>query len=130
MAYYKNYINLNYITILSMLLLCWAIENEIVFRFVVVLGSGIFAIWLSTTKLIRLLRLKHDISYGVYIWGWPVEMLFGYFFPSVGYHEFIIGSILLTMLVAYVQCICIEEPCINFGKRINSYILQNIAQKL
>ncbi len=65
------------------------------------------------------IRLPIDISYGVYLYGWPVQQLYNQYFPntphSIALVTSLAGAILLGMLSAYL----VERPAINYGRSLS-----------
>lgn len=120
-AYYKDKINLNWQVAIGLFLLTNIVAGLIIKSWLYVVAFNTTMIWLSGTKLLTSFRIKHDISYGVYLWGWPIEQLVGYFMPWLHYWYFILVSIALTFVVAYISCRLIEEPSMNICKKIHKY---------
>lgn len=120
-AYYKDTINLNWQVAIGLFLLTNIVEGPIIKSWLYVVAFNTTMIWVSGTKLLTYFKIKHDISYGVYLWGWPIEQLVGYFMPWLHYWYFIVVSIALTFVVAYISCRLIEEPSMNICKKINKY---------
>ena len=63
------------------------------------------------------LKVKNDISYGVYLWGFPLQQILS------GYHGLgpvigILAPILLTYSVALLSWKYIEKPAMRLGKTL------------
>jgi peptidoglycan/LPS O-acetylase OafA/YrhL len=62
-----------------------------------------------------------DISYGVYLWGWPVQQVMAQYFPDHGIRFNQISSIIISASLGYISWRLIESRFIkigsNFGKR-------------
>jgi peptidoglycan/LPS O-acetylase OafA/YrhL len=72
----------------------------------------------STSRLALKIRLPHDVSYGVYLWGWPIQQLFAHFFPGAPHIVAIVACISAAILTGYVSCIWIEEPALRIGRSL------------
>lgn len=81
-------------------------------------GFVFFAIlYLSTRPWMLALRLPADISYGVYLWGWPVQQLLAHGWPELGAQPH-------RALAMAGACVCgtlswygVEKPAMAAGRR-------------
>lgn len=64
------------------------------------------------------LKLQRDISYGVYLWGWPVQQMYAAMFPNTNHLMAFVACGLLAVILAYFSSRFIEESAINFGRRL------------
>lgn len=71
----------------------------------------------SSFETVKKIRVRQDISYGVYLWGFPVQQVISQSF-HFGFIVNVTLSILLTMAIALVSWVAIEKPAINFAKLI------------
>lgn len=74
------------------------------------------------------IKLRNDISYGVYLWGFPIQQLLHSYFsagPVIG----ILSPILLSCMVAYVSWVLIEKPAIGLSKKISKSYLSSLPVK-
>ncbi|MEI4968279.1 acyltransferase [Aeromonas caviae] len=78
-------------------------------------------LYLSTFRITRAINIKHDISYGAYLWGFPIQQLLCYFYrlDTVG---LIFYSVLSSILAGYISYFLIERPSMNFGKKVRSLL--------
>ncbi|HFF8968195.1 acyltransferase family protein [Serratia marcescens] len=71
----------------------------------------------SSTRLVVGLHLKHDISYGVYLWGFPIQQIVSQnlnLYPALN----IALSTLLAIIMAFVSWFLVEKPAMRFAKKI------------
>jgi peptidoglycan/LPS O-acetylase OafA/YrhL len=52
-----------------------------------------------------------DVSYGMYLFGWPVQKLLLWYGPPMGPEGLFVVSLLLGALVGYVSFRAVEKPC-------------------
>lgn len=57
---------------------------------------------------------KLDISYGVYLWAFPVQQCLLNYFPEINFYLFVICTIMATVTLAYCNWIFIEYPALRF----------------
>lgn len=68
---------------------------------------------------IRLPDLKLDISYGLYLYGWPVQKVMLWVFPNLNQWALSACSVVIACAAAYVSFKFVEEPCLALKKRSN-----------
>lgn len=86
-------------------------------------------IWLTCSATLLLayprgssLQLPHDVSYGVYIWSWPMQQLtvffalnwFGIALSPIGLFALCIGPLLLVSLASWLW---VEKPAMRWAQR-------------
>lgn len=75
----------------------------------------------SDRRVFNIPTLNIDISYGVYIYGFLIQQLVAFCFPSMGYLFNIIMTLAICYPVAYLSCKYVEEPAIRFGRQLVDY---------
>lgn len=63
-------------------------------------------------------RFAADISYGVYIWGWPVQQMLAHAFPEMGVNTHRVVAIALACALGALSWYLLEKPCIAIGQRM------------
>jgi len=78
------------------------------------LGSAplILLIICGLASKIKSLGTNLDISYGIYIWSWPISQTIILLLPSVSHVNFILSSMLLTAFVSLMSWKFLEKPMI------------------
>ena len=122
LSYYKERICLNIFFPVSLIMIAKSIQYEGISNLCMMLGVALLFVWLAGCGIVRKYSLPHDISYGVYLWGWLVEQLVGYFMPWLHYWGFIAVSLLCTFFIAYISCVFVEEPSQKLCKKICGYM--------
>ncbi len=77
-------------------------------------------IWLGAATFIPLPRFYEgtDISYGVYLYGWPVTQLIRHFVgPDLNGYQMAAIALPATMLVALASWLLVEKPALRFKTR-------------
>lgn len=81
-------------------------------------------LFISSRKIMVRFKPAIDISYGLYLWGWPVQQVMAQYFPEHGIRFNQIASAMIAALLGYVSWYLIESRFIkigaNFGRRISS----------
>lgn len=81
-----------------------------------------FFAYLSTTKIIKSIKIKHDISYGIYLWGFLIQQIVFALLPDINLYLNQSLCIVLSVIAGLLSFIAIERPSMNFGKKISSRI--------
>ncbi|HAI1316277.1 acyltransferase [Escherichia fergusonii] len=79
-------------------------------------------LWFSSIKIIRNINIKHDISYGVYLWGFLVQQLVARYAEGYGVFVNQLISIVISVILGYLSFVFIERPCISFGSKVKSQV--------
>lgn len=79
-------------------------------------------LYLCSLPAVLALRLPADVSYGVYLWGWPVQQLLALYFPEFGsgFHRTV--PMLLAIVLGAVSWYAIEKPAMRLGRHIHEVV--------
>lgn len=82
------------------------------------LTAGTYAVLyiaLSRNGEIKIFGRPVDISYGVYLYGWPVQqVILFYFGPQVSPVQLFLAAIPITYLIALLSWLLVERPSLHF----------------
>lgn len=68
-------------------------------------------------------KLKYDISYGMYIYSFPIQQLVSsYFKNTISFLYFTIICVAITAVFAFLSCLFIEKPASKLRKIIDVYL--------
>lgn len=76
-------------------------------------------LWIATTDRIRMPSLKKfgDISYGVYLYGWPMQMMIrGWWGPSIQWWQLFLLALLAAGLCGYLSWHLLERPMLSLKR--------------
>jgi peptidoglycan/LPS O-acetylase OafA/YrhL len=79
-------------------------------------GSLVMAAWPPFMRL----KPPSDISYGVYLYGWPSEQIVFHLAPGLGLFGHMAWSIVLAFGCGLASWKIVEKPAIKFGRDIGS----------
>lgn len=123
LAIYQDKIDLDYRLIFALLLLCaftWRYTHVICYVFPITLSMVLLLI--TSQSPIVGFKPRIDISYGVYIWHWPIiQIITSSLGISNPYLMFIL-AILLTSIISALSYIYIEKPSMKYGKKVSRII--------
>jgi peptidoglycan/LPS O-acetylase OafA/YrhL len=90
----------------------WAIIGSLTFTLAMIL--------IGNSNLLSLNFIRTDISYGIYLYHWPVQQTLIHFLPlKSDLLLFIALSILISGALAYLSARLIEEPSMQWGKKFS-----------
>jgi peptidoglycan/LPS O-acetylase OafA/YrhL len=82
------------------------------------LALFISIIQLSSQNLLVRLKPTADISYGIYLWGWPVQQILVLFFVEYGIRFNQISAILISVMMGFISWYLIEKGSIDYGSHL------------
>lgn len=99
-------------------LLYFVIPNKPLSEMMFYFGVCTLSIYLASVRQIISMKLKKDISYGVYLWGFVVQQVVYNIAPKINIYTNIVLSILITCFIALISFVFIERPAINFSRSL------------
>ena len=78
---------------------------------------GILVLALAPALTRRSVEPPADLSYGVYLYGWPVQQALHALFPALGAVALLWPSLALTVIVAALSWYLIEKPALGVKRR-------------
>lgn len=77
----------------------------------------IAVLYIAASGWFRRLRLSMDLSYGTYLWGFPMQQLVASMLPETGFWFKLVLSIALTLICAYASWHLVEKPALDWVRR-------------
>lgn len=79
---------------------------------------GFVLLWLGARLRVSFGR-TNDLSYGIYIWGWPIQQVLASFdVTSLGFLSYATLAVLLTVPIAWLSWVYVEKPALSLRKKI------------
>ena len=119
MALYKDKVRINKTLIVTLLVVCvlaWRCQNVISYLFP--LTVSLTLLYATSAAPLLKLRLKHDISYGLYLWHWPVYQVLFTFLGGINPYLFFAICLVVIVVISYLSARLVEEPCLKLGRRL------------
>lgn len=118
MAVYKEKISITASTAIGFFLLCilfkdWVHKTYLIYSFIFIL-----VIYIASIPIVVNLPRLPDLSYGTYLWGWPVQQMIASKFPEINFLPFFIFSLFISLIMAYISWQFVENKSIKFGKNV------------
>lgn len=71
---------------------------------------------ISAYQPVRWIKLPGDYSYGVYIYGWPIQQTVAHFFPNLTSYPSNLITIPVALLAGYLSWTFVEKPALSFAR--------------
>ncbi|MET1154368.1 acyltransferase family protein [Arthrobacter sp.] len=75
-------------------------------------------LWLGNVLPLQRVGSTHDISYGIYIYGAPLQQMLYIAFPQAPLVVYIVLSLALVFVIAFLSSRFVEEPALRFKSRV------------
>lgn len=82
------------------------------------LPVAFFMLWLGNVLPLQRVGSSHDISYGIYIYGAPLQQMLFIALPHIPLIVFIVLSLTLVLAPAFLSSRFVEEPALRFKSSI------------
>ena len=70
-------------------------------------------------KFLNSIGAKTDVSYGVYLYAWPIQIYIIKYHPQVNLYFLMIITIVLSMIFGYISWVCLEKPFMQLKKNLD-----------
>jgi peptidoglycan/LPS O-acetylase OafA/YrhL len=104
--------------LLAALLLCGALFSKIasVPAYAILGGYILFYVAFSSIDLLKYLHYSLDISYGVYLYGWPIQKIIIWQLPSLHPMAVFVLSVLCSYAAGYASWKLVEKPFLRLKR--------------
>ncbi|WP_458399738.1 acyltransferase family protein [Mailhella sp.] len=119
---YKHLLNLQLAVFLMFLLSCCHFTSTLTgFAFLLIFPYFILSFGYSENPFFARCFKKHDLSYGMYLWGFPVQQALVYCFGSaLSYISYLLITVAIVMALSFISFRLVEKPAIELSKKIIS----------
>ena len=118
LAYLKNEITIDARFVLGCLMLAWVFRIHAFGFLVFYVFAFACMVWVSGQTWFLRFKPKVDLSYGVYLWGFPVQQALVYWWPHAGVRFNQIAALVLAMGFAWISWHVVEKRGIALGRRL------------
>lgn len=125
---FRDRVPLSGVAALALMLVFWLLIDTRGERLASIIATGYAALWLGQlpTGFIREATNKVDLSYGMYIFGWPISQTLIYAFPGLGVGAVIVLSLVLAAIVALPSWLFVERPAMRTRARLVATLRQQL----
>lgn len=112
--YCRSVLNFLFLTLLVFFVGQFIFDGLFTEIFLTITGSGLlFAIAFLPSSFLEKFRSFPDVSYGVYLYGWPVQKLLIHFW-KISPLETFFASFFICLILGSLSWHLIEKPCLKF----------------
>jgi len=116
---WRDTIRLSLVAVVLLICATWLIADTDLFKPMLFVSTAYGALWLAlapeVTKIVP--EPRQDLSYGTYLYGWPVQQMLHHLFPTASAVTLLLPAILITLLVAALSWILVEKPALSIKAR-------------
>jgi len=129
MSIFKRDVTLNVSAIVGLIAVNHFIEGPLIKPLLAytILFLAIFLV--ASSKTARALHIPYDISYGVFLYGWPIQQIIAFYYPNWPHLLSLTASVLMAFVAGYLSCVFVEKPSQKCGKAVmrlwRSYVPAN-----
>lgn len=74
-------------------------------------------LWVGTTPLLHRFAPRNDYSFGIYIYGFPIQQIVAHFGPHLDHLSALLIALPAVCACAFVSWHCVEKPVIGWTRR-------------
>lgn len=113
--------------LVSALLLTFCMFRINLVKLALPIFGGYLLFWFAFVQIpfLKSLNSIPDISYGVYLYGWPVQKLLIWYFPSFSPWILFLTSLMLACICGLMSWTFVERPCLELIGRRESRVVRN-----
>ena len=118
-ALYKIQITIDASLPLGFALLAYLFKDNLGGTHTFFLTSFTLALYLATRRwTVQNIRLPFDVSYGTFLWGFPIQQLLSKFLPNLTGGAHVIVASVLAILAGTISWLLVEKRFIAIGKHV------------
>lgn len=127
LAVYKEKIAITAAVPLGFFLLLLLFKGWVHGRYLAYTCFFMFSIYVASIPMVAKFKKLPGLSYGVFLWGWPIQQVVSRFTPNIGFYPYVLVCLALSLLMGYVSWILIEKRAIEFGRFVASLLPGKVA---
>lgn len=122
MALNKEIIDIRFTPCIGFVVLYYFLRDTVYSSYFAYASIFLFILYASSRSFILKLKPKVDISYGVYLWGFPVQQVIAHHFNAQGVLFNQVTSLLISLVLGYLSWHICEKNFIKYGNSLSTFI--------
>lgn len=118
LAYFKEHIEIGAGIVMGSILIYLLFQASSYKFYFFYMALFLSIVYLSGTPLLRRLKLRSDYSFGVYLWGFPVQQILQQSMPEKGTQFNQLASLVVALILGYLSWHLVEKRGIAFGQKL------------
>ncbi|MBM6581608.1 acyltransferase [Microvirga sp. BT689] len=105
--------------VLALILATWLCCGTFLYKALLFTASAYGILWLALSPMLTRFSYepKADLSYGTYLYGWPIQQALHALWPGAAAGLLLVPSLAITLLVAGLSWTLIEKPALGLKSR-------------
>lgn len=118
-ALFKDRIPINFKISVALFVIYFLFAKASYNKYIFYVAFFYTALYIFSRPLAIKAKVNFDISYGIYIWGWPTQQVLAHSLPNLGFYTHTFLAIVIASLAATLSWFYIEKPCISYGQALH-----------
>jgi peptidoglycan/LPS O-acetylase OafA/YrhL len=116
---WRNRVRISGLLVLALCAATWLAGGTFLYKTLLFTASAYGMIWLALAPILtsRSFEPKADLSYGTYLYGWPVQQSLHALFPTAAAIVLLLPSLVITLAAAGLSWFAIEKPALALKAR-------------
>ncbi len=115
---YRERLPFSPVIVAGLALATWLNAGTPLYHTLLFVASAYGALWLALAAPVLAPSPRADLSYGLYLYGWPVQQVLFALFPAVGAAVMIAPAIAISALIAALSWYLVEQPALGLKGRL------------
>lgn len=107
----RDRLRLSGLAVAAAFLAAWALHGTALYAAILFAAEGYGALWLAL-GFARTIEPRADLSYGIYLYGWPIQQALRQVLPSWSLSSLLALALLLTVAAAACSWFLVEKPAL------------------
>lgn len=125
---YRQHVPFNPLIAVGLFAATWLVAGTPLYHTLLFLAQIYGVLWLALGAPVAMRMPRADLSYGLYLYGWPVQQVLFVFFPAASAAMMIAPAIVLSAIVAALSWYLIEQPALALKGRLMAVRDRRIAK--
>jgi peptidoglycan/LPS O-acetylase OafA/YrhL len=121
LAVFKDRLSVSPILLLIAALLFWLLHKTSFGPLALFLSVCLTLLYVSALPWLVRIRPGSDLSYGTYLWGYPIQQVLAEKFAEMNFWVNLVISLGLALFLGFLSWHLIERPAIQLGRRIAAW---------
>lgn len=122
LALYKDTVNVRLSHCVGFFVLYYVLSGTLYSAYLAYAFIFLSILYLSSRKFMLKIKPKIDLSYGVYLWGFPVQQVMAHYFHSQGVLFNQVSSLLICLSLGFLSWQLCEKHFIKYGWSLHVFI--------
>ena len=125
LALLKDRVAIDLKMIFALFLIYFIFQKSLYIKYIFYIFLFFILLYIFSRELFLKIKINSDISYGVYIWGWPIQQVLAHTFPNLSFFQHVSVAIFLASVAGVFSWFLIEKP----GMKIGGMVYKNLANR-